>query len=141
MSLFNDSTTTSSATTSANTPCDLWTQTINGGAIPASNGMTITAEGQVYEGTGGFMVTLNGVTLFDEGADVGVHTMSVELLVWRTGNTTGSVIGTLRIGSDVYGVPAKSLTGLDWTHAQTLKVQGKSSVTGGVILERAGVQR
>ena len=140
MSLFNDSTTTSSATTSANTPCDLWSVNVPGGSVPLHNAMAIRADGQVYEGTGGLKVTLNGQTIFDLG-DSGPCVVVMGLTIWRISANAGCVSGTVAVGGGLYPIPPSTVTGLNWQAAQTLKIVGTSSVTGGVMMDRAGVQR
>src|SRR5215204_3256994 len=102
--IFTDSATYPGSTGYPNTPATLWTQNIAGGAISANNAMRIHAHVLCYGSsyvTGSFQLKYGSQVLADVPMN-GTDDAYLDVIVTRTGNNHGTVIGTLGYASIGY---------------------------------------
>ena len=138
--IFNDSAATPAyAGTSVTT---LWSKTLGAGAVDSGDAMRLRADAETVAGWGAdAWVTLNGQTLTTIASFYGVgQTSEIDIEVWRTGTTTGTVIGSVVFNGVWCPIPASDVTGLAWTSGQTLAIVGVADVANGLVLMRAGEQ-
>lgn len=121
----------------------LWSKNLLGGAVDSGDALRIRVDAATvgYGAEGGAIsVKLNGQEL--TAADfVGAGEAAIfDFEVWRTGTTTGTVIGGVVFNGAWCPLPALDVTGLAWTSGQVLAVTGIADVTNGLALLRAGEQ-
>ena len=139
--LFQDSITTSNATGTANAPTTLANITIGGGTVPNDKGVRVDLRVNAPFGAGTYQIKLGSVVLFN-GALVQEQDARLRILVIRKGASTGLVAIDY---ADQWGgwapVSESEVGGFSWSTAQALTVVATSDTEGGIVLQRAQVER
>lgn len=143
--IYNESATVPASTNYPNVPVTLWTQNIAGGAISANNAMRIHLRVSAIGDsnlTGSFQVKYGSQVLADI-AILGPDDITLDLIVTRTGNHYGTVVGTLGYFYSI-GYPltfSDSFIGTYWTSQNAVSIVGVANQTGGVLLQEVGLER